>query len=76
MFDALIYSLHLWLYEHWLLHSHMHDLYKNQKPAARERSKETCAELHKPETSIWQTYLHTGLVLIVPCNEWCTPPTA
>lgn len=76
MLDALIFRLHMWLFKQWLFHSHMHDLYKGMKPAARERNKEACAEFHKAENSIWQTYIHTGRLLIVPCNEWCTPPAA
>lgn len=77
MLDSILMLLHLWLYQHWLLHAHMRDLYFNGLLTGERRENDTLRkERNHAEISIWQTYSYCSERLNMKHTETLTPPTA
>ncbi len=76
MLDSILMLLHLWLYQHWLLHAHMYEVYNGFKPKERDKYATLREEMHHAETSIWSTFLYCSARLNMRLTETLTPPTA
>lgn len=80
MLDSILMLLHLWLYQHWLLHAHMYDVYNgfyhDFKSKDRDKYATDREEMHHAETSIWSTFLYCSARLNMRLTETLTPPTA
>lgn len=76
MLDSILMQLHLWLYQHWLLHAHMYEVYNGMKPKARDKYAADREEMHYAENSIWSTFLYCSARLNMRLTETLTPPTA
>lgn len=76
MLDSYLMQLHLWLYQHWLMHGHMYEIYNGMKLKARDKYAAYREEMHHAENSIWRTFLYVTARLNMRLTETLTPPTA
>ncbi len=76
MLDSYLMKLHLWLYQHFLLHVQMYEIYRGVKEKHREKYATYCEEMRYAEKSIWRTYLYVTGHLNMRLSETLTPPTA
>lgn len=76
MLDAYLMMLHLWLYQHFLLHVQMYEIYRGVKEKHRDKYASYREEMYHAGNSIWRTYLYVTARLNMRLTETLTPPTA
>lgn len=76
MLDSYLMRLHLWLYQHWLLHEQMYNIYNGMKPKVRDKYATEREEMHHATESIWSAFIYCSSRLNMILTETLTPPTA